>query len=160
VACRGAISGRSTYLKVTKLAPLDIEAHNLLIDQLEAVGQLDEAIQAYLDLAEVHYDLADMNGVRKAFAEALHLAQESGADRSWRVKILYRMADRDLQRLDLRQALRTFEQIRMGPMTKSSLKLAELNFRLGQESMALSEVDNYVAYLGSKGQKKALACWA
>jgi tetratricopeptide (TPR) repeat protein len=147
------------YRQVIKLAPLDVEAHSLLINQLEAIGQVNEAIQAYLDLAEVHYDLADMNGVRNAFFEALRLVQERGADRSWRVKILYRMADHDLQRLDLRQALCTFEQIRMlePDDEKARIKLAEINFRLGQESLALSEVDNYVAYLGSKGQKEKAA---
>jgi tetratricopeptide (TPR) repeat protein len=120
---------------------------------------LNEAIQAFLDLAEVHYDLADMNGVRNAYFEALRLAQETGADRSWRVKIMYRMADHDLQRLDLRHALRTFEQIRIlqPDDEKARIKLAELNLRLGQESMALSEVDNYVAYLGSKDQKEKAA---
>jgi predicted Zn-dependent protease len=77
-------------------------------------------------------------------------------DRAWRVTILYRMADIDVQSLDWRQALRIFEQIRtlQPDEEKARLKLVELNFRLGQEAQGLAELDNFIAYLASAGQKE------
>jgi predicted Zn-dependent protease len=63
------------------------------------------------------------------------------------------MADIDMQHLDWRQALRLFEQIRTlhpeeVPVRKN---LVDLNLRLVQPKQALAELDNYLAYLDSRG---------
>jgi tetratricopeptide (TPR) repeat protein len=65
------------------------------------------------------------------------------------------MADIDLQSLDWRQAVRSFEQIRsLQPDDEQARsKLVELNFRLGQTVQALAELDNYIAYLLQNGQR-------
>jgi predicted Zn-dependent protease len=65
------------------------------------------------------------------------------------------MADIDMQHLDWRQALRLFEQIRTlqpeeVPVRKN---LVDLNLRLDQPNQALAELDNYLAYLDSSGQR-------
>ncbi len=93
---------------------------------------------------------------RKTYAQALKLAQQTNAERLWKVKTLHRMADIDLQSLDWRQALRDFEQIRnLEPDDdKARLSLIDLNFRLGQSTQALAELDNYVAFLWKNGQKE------
>lgn len=142
------------YRRILTLAPMDMGARKLLIDQLVERGQVPLAIAEYLSLTEVYYNLADLNMVRKTYTEALHLAQQSKVDRSWRVKILHGMADIDLQSLDWRQALRIYEQIRtMQPDDeKSRASLIDLNFRLGQEAQAIGELDNYITYLCGVGQ--------
>ncbi|HEX9028133.1 MAG TPA: tetratricopeptide repeat protein, partial [Anaerolineales bacterium] len=116
----------------------------------------ENALSEYLKLADVYYDLADLEMARKSFTDALRLAQQTRVDRSWRVQILHRMADIDLQSLDWRQALRIFEQIRtlQPDDQKARLSLVELNFRLGQEPQALGELDNYLAYLINAGQRE------
>jgi predicted Zn-dependent protease len=65
------------------------------------------------------------------------------------------MADIDMQHLDWRQALRLFEQIRtLRPEDASARKsLVDLNIRLDQPNQALAELDNYMAYLDSNGQR-------
>lgn len=137
------------YRKVTQLAPMDLNARKRLIELLVARDQLEEAVQEYIHLAEVYYNLADLEMARKTYKEALRLAQQPRVDRQWRVKILHLMADIDLQSLEWRQALRIFEQIRtLKPDDEPSrLSLIELNYRLGQEQAALAEVDNYINYL-------------
>lgn len=137
------------YRKVTQLAPMDLNARKRLIELLVARDQLEEAVQEYIHLAEVYYNLADLEMARKTYKEALRLAQQPRVDRQWRVKILHLMADIDLQSLEWRQALRIFEQIRtLQPDDEPSrLSLIELNYRLGQEQAALAEVDNYINYL-------------
>jgi predicted Zn-dependent protease len=59
------------------------------------------------------------------------------------------MADIDLQRLDWKQALRIFEQIRtLRPDDEGVRKqLVDLNLRLGQQPQAMSELENYLTYL-------------
>ena len=142
------------YRRVTELAPMDLNARARLIDQLISNGNLEEALGEYLELGEVYYSLADLELARKTYTEALRMAQQSQVDRSWRVDILHRMADIDLQSLDWRQALRIFEQIRtLQPRDgKSRSNLIELNFRLGQHKAALNELDSFITYLRDSGE--------
>ncbi len=143
------------YRRIIDLAPMDLNARSRLIEQLIAHDQIEEAIQEYLDMADVYYNQADLDMARKTYTEALRLAQQSKVDRSWRVRVLYNLADIDLQSLDWRQALRIFEQIRtLQPgEEKARSNLIELNFRLGQETLALGELDNYIAHLAGAGQR-------
>jgi tetratricopeptide (TPR) repeat protein len=148
------------YRRVIRLAPMDMAARGRLIDLLSGSGQTEEAIREYMDLAELYYSLADLDMVRKTYTEALRLAQTSRVDRSLRVQIMRRMADIYQQSLDWRQALRVFEQIRtMQPEDEAArASILQLNLRMGQESQALSELDNYLTFLLSAGQRdKAIA---
>lgn len=151
-------SGRAIdmYRRIIELAPMDLGARSSLIEQFVSRGQVDYALGEYIKLADVYYDLADLGMARKTFTDALRLAQQSRVDRSWRVRILHRMADIDLQSLDWRQALRIFEQIRtlQPDDEKARASLVELNFRLGQEPQALGELDNYLTYLINAGQRE------
>ena len=142
------------YQRIIELAPMDLDARACLIDQLIAIGEIETALTEYINLAEVHYNLANLDPARQTYAEALRLAQNPKIDRAWRVDILQRMSDIDLQSLDWRQAMRNFEQIRtLQPDDESARSsLIELNLRLGQEIQALAELDNFIAFLVGSGQ--------
>lgn len=142
------------YRKVVALEPGDFTARGKLIDQLVAIGQIDEAIDEYIHLAQVHYNLADLNKARKTYTEALRTAQSANMDRELRVNLMHHMADIDLQSLDWRQALRIFEQIRtlQPDDEKARTNLVELNLRLGQEQQAMAELDNFISHLASSNQ--------
>jgi predicted Zn-dependent protease len=130
---------------------MDLAARARLIDQLTDRGQYEEAIHEYLELADMHCRLAELDLARKTYATALRLIQRGNVGRDWNVHILQRMADIDLQRLDWKQALRIFEQIRtLQPGDDNTRKqLVELNLRLGQQGQAMSELENYLAHLES-----------
>jgi len=138
--------------RVIELAPMDLAAHSRLIEQLVARGQVNEAINEYLDLADIYYRLAELDMARKTYTTALRLVQQANADRSWNVHILQRMADIDMQRLDWKQALRVFEQIRtLRPEDNVVRKsLVELNLRMARFEQALAELENYLTYLESQ----------
>jgi tetratricopeptide (TPR) repeat protein len=142
--------------RVIQLAPMDLGARNHLIDLLLAHEKIEEAIREYIDLADTYYHLADLDKARMTYTAALRLAQQTVTERLWSVNILYRMADIDMQRLDWRQALRVYEQIRtLEPNDeKARVQLVGLNFRMGQESPALTELDGYISYLVSNGQNE------
>jgi len=141
--------------RVVQLAPMDLAARTRLIDQLLARGQIDEALAEYLELAETYYRLAELDLARKTYATALRQAQQSNNNRSWSLQILRRMADIDVQRLDWRQALRVYEQIRtLQPDDLDSRKqIIELNLRLNQMAQAEAELDNYLNYLEGLGRR-------
>ncbi len=139
--------------RVIELAPMDLAARSRLIDQLTARGQVNEAVNEYLDLADIYYRLAELDMARKTYTTALRLVQQAGADRTWNVHILQRMADIDMQRLDWKQAVKVFEQIRtLRPDDKAARKnLVELNLRMGRPDQAGAELDNYMGYLEKNG---------
>lgn len=142
---------QATYIlrRVIQLSPMDLASRNRLIEQLVARGQVDEAIGEYMDLADIYYRLAELDMARKAYTTALRLAQQPNANRAWSIKILQRMADIDMQRLDWRQAIRVYEQIRtLTPEDFSTREsLIELNLRLAQVPQAQAELESFVAYL-------------
>jgi len=141
--------------RVIQMAPMDITIRNRLIEILTNQGKGKEAIQQTLNLAGVYYQLADLDKARLTFTEALRLAQQARIDRSEIVQVLYKIADIDMQRLDLRQATRVFEQIRTiepEDMTARS-HLVDMNYRLGQENAAITEIDNYVGLLENGGKR-------
>ncbi len=135
--------------RVVQLAPMDMVARSKLIDQLVARGQVEEAIREYIELADTYYRLAELDNARKTYTNALRFIQQANADRSWNVHILQRMADIDMQKLDWKQAIRVYEQIRtLRPEDEGVRKnLIELILRLGQPAQANAELENYLMYL-------------
>ncbi len=149
---RGEVNQASKLLRrVIQLAPMDLAARTHLIDQLVARGQVDEAVNEYMELADIYYRLAELDMARKTYTTALRVVQQANADRSWNVNILQRMADIDMQRLDWKQALRVFEQIRtLRPDDETVRKqLIDLNLRMAQPPQAMAELENFIAYLES-----------
>ncbi|MGB8983584.1 MAG: tetratricopeptide repeat protein, partial [Anaerolineales bacterium] len=146
--------------RVVELAPMDMGARKKLIDQLVARGLVDDAVREYLKLADAYYSLAELDMARKTYTTTLRVVQQANADRSWNMHILQRMADIDMQRLDWKQAIRVYEQIRtMHPDDGGVRKnLVELSLRMGQPAQANAEIESYLAYLqtqnrGSEGIK-------
>jgi len=145
----------SLFRRIVEVAPMDLSARSRLIDQLAANGQVDDAIGEYLDLADIYYRLAELDMARKTCTTALRLAQQGGANRTWSVKLLQRMADIDMQHLDWRQAMRVFEQLRtLEPDDLSVRKnLIELNLRLNQQPQATAELENLITHLDGAGRR-------
>jgi tetratricopeptide (TPR) repeat protein len=138
---------------------MDRTARNRLIRRLIDQGQVDHAIHEYIKLADVHYRLAQLDVARTTYENALRLAQQTNADPTWSTRILKHMADIDMQRLDWRQAMRVYEQLRTLAPDDSVTRthLIDLNVRLGQETQASAELDNFLSYLaGMAMEQKAL----
>ncbi|HEY3473687.1 MAG TPA: tetratricopeptide repeat protein, partial [Anaerolineales bacterium] len=142
--------------RVIQLAPMDMVARTKLIDQLMARGQVDDAIREYLELADSYYRLAELEQARRTYTTALRVMQQSNADHKWNIHILQRMADIDMQRLDWKQAIRVYEQIRtLRPDDEGVRKnLIELSLRLGQPAQANAEIESYLTYLQTHGHSE------
>ncbi|MBK7319322.1 tetratricopeptide repeat protein [Candidatus Villigracilis affinis] len=152
---RGEVMQATKLLRrIIQLAPMDLGSRNRLIDQLVARGQTDEAVREYLELAAIHYRLAELDLARKTYTTALRLVQQGNANRDWNAHIMQRMADIDLQRLDWKQALRIYEQLRsITPDDESTRRqLVELNLRMAQPDKAMGELENYITYLEGQGK--------
>ena len=69
------------------------------------------------------------------------------------------MADIDMQRLDWKQAIRVYEQIRtLRPDDEGTRKnLIDLSLRLGQPAQAAAELESYISYLqGSNNRDRVV----
>ena len=145
------------FASVLQRAPINIPARTKLIDLLMQQDRMEEAIEQYMELAELYSQMADMDGTRKTFAEALDLARRSSVQPQWELKILHKMGDLDLSLLDWRGALRTYEQIQeLDPADDKAGNLAiDLNLRLGQEEQAGRVLDRNLEYLVAHGKSTA-----
>ncbi|NMC84529.1 MAG: tetratricopeptide repeat protein [Anaerolineaceae bacterium] len=132
--------------RVTRLAPMDLSVRGMLIDLLKSIGRLDDAIQQYMDLANIYYLLAELDLSRQTYQSALALSQQSSSTRQWAIQILNKLADIELQSLDWKQAIRIFEQLRslqpQDPAPRATL--IDLHLQMGANVAAMSELDSYL----------------
>ena len=145
------------YERIVDVSPMNTEVRELLIDQITAQGNFEEAIAEYIKMADVYYRLAQLEMAKSTYEMALNLAQDSDLDLEWTTQILHQMADIDLQRLDWRKALGVYEQLRsLVPSDEIARRnLVQLNLRLGEETVANAELDNYLKHLQEQSEENA-----
>lgn len=140
--------------RVSLIAPMDLSIRNKLIDLYSIQGKTEESLQQYIELGDIYYRLAELDVARQTYLSGLKIAQETKGYRGWVLKIIEKVADIDIQRLDLRNAIRMYEQLRtLQPEdAPARAKLIDLNLRLGQTDQAISELDSYISLLGKTGR--------
>jgi tetratricopeptide (TPR) repeat protein len=143
------------FKRILFVTPMDIKVRERLIGLLVAQDKIDDALKEYMELADMFYRLAELDKARQTYLTSLNLAQKSKNNRGWGVEILMKVADIDLQRLNLRQAVRIYEQVRTIQPDNAGVRsqIVLLNFRLGQDGIALGEVDAFVQLLESSGKR-------
>jgi tetratricopeptide (TPR) repeat protein len=131
------------YERALKLAPMNTVVRTKLINTLISHGKIDQALTHYLNLAESYYQLAQMDQARETYQEALKLAPRGTSEQRWQVRILHKIGDIDMQRVDWRRAIESYTQIRkLAPDDeKARLTLMELQYRLNQPKLAIAELD-------------------
>jgi tetratricopeptide (TPR) repeat protein len=140
--------------RIVEMSPMDMAVRNHLIDQLIANGKSNQAIKELVKLAEVHYSLAELAEARKAYTRSLRYIQQSGADTSWQVRVMHRIADIDVQSLNWRRALSIYQQICAIQYDNidANRKLIDLNFRLGERNQAITALENFIKILRGEGR--------
>lgn len=153
---RGDLSHAIQLLhRVIRIAPLNLESRQSLIEILLGQGQVSDAISEYLGMADVYYQLADLEQARKIYYQTLKLAESTPNNQEVVVQILYRMADIDLQSLDWRhamQALLMIKKIKPDEL-RARENLIELYIRLSQPDQAQDELEEYLGQLMDDDQK-------
>ncbi|MBX3062835.1 MAG: tetratricopeptide repeat protein [Anaerolineae bacterium] len=136
-------SASSILYEVVKIAPTDVGLRTSLIELLERQEKWNEVLDEYIGLGNAYYELADSEQARAAYGEANRLAQRLNASPDKRIEILARVAELDMSRLDLRQAQRTYEQIRtLAPNDDNARKaLVDIYYRLNNAIEATKELD-------------------
>lgn len=141
---RGDLERASEILEeALRIAPMDIDLHLSLIELLERKGAHAEVLNQYIDLADAYYQLADLDAAHSTYRAATQLAERIEAPLDKRIHIMHRLGDIDVSRLELRQAMRTYEQIRrLDPEDERARRtLVDLNYRLKDPISAIRELD-------------------
>jgi len=138
--------------EVITLAPTDVGLRTSLIELLEKEERWPELLDQYIRLAGSYAELADLEQARATYQEAMRLAQRINAEPKKRAEILHHIAEIDLSRLDLRQALRTYEQIRVidPENVEARRALIDLNYRLNNAVDAVKELDGLLRIYAQK----------
>jgi len=140
------------YRKALVAAPMTISIRERLIDLMVAHGELDLALDEYVALGESYYRLARVDVALERYQQALSLADRTKAPTDWRVSILHRVADLHMQRVHWKEATAVYERIlRLLPDDEQAgFRLVELRYRLGQEALALRDVDALIVRYGKR----------
>jgi tetratricopeptide (TPR) repeat protein len=146
------------YNRALKLAPMDTTVRAKLIDILVSHGKIEEALEHYLILAESYYNLAQMDRAREIYQEALKLAPRGAPGQRWTVRILHKVGDIDMQRVDWKRAVGVYEQIRKQAPDdeRARLTLMGLYHRLGRPDLAVGELDGLIKAYRERGKTERI----
>jgi len=136
----------AVYRVAAGLAPMDVKICERLVELLIGLGEIDRALEEYLALAEAYYRLARLGEAIETYGVALKLAPQSGSPQEWKVRLLRRRADLQMQRASWREALVDYEKLRrLAPDDEETWRaLVNLYFRLGRRKEALEEIDSFI----------------
>ena len=142
------------YQRITRLTPMDVRVRAELIDLLTLRGEVDQALEQYLILADAHYQLAQVDRALEKYNDALKLASSSANEIGWKVDILHRMGDIYNQRVDWAQAAAAYASIvAVSPDDeRAQLSLVDLYYKQGQSDQALHSLDALLGFYQSSGK--------
>ena len=146
------------YRRALLAAPMAIAVREKLIDLLVAHGGIELALEEYVALGESCYRLARVDSALQRYEQALALTDQAEVPAEWQVRILHRVADLQMQRVHWKESAQTYEQIlELSPEDEQAMfRLIELRYRLGQERLALKELDALIVQCGKSKEFGAL----
>jgi tetratricopeptide (TPR) repeat protein len=148
------------YRRILRLKPMDVVIRSRLIDLLISSGEIDQALEEYVALADVYYDLAQPQKALEKYTEALRLAPRASDEQLWRVRLLHNMAEMHTQRANWREAIRFHKQIvAIAPNDeRARLNLIDLNYKMGRTQEADRETVAMLDHYREQGEEeRALA---
>lgn len=151
-------SATATFQRALQLAPMDTGVRAKLIDLLISHGEIDQALEHYLTLADSYYHMAQIDQARETYQEALRLAPRGSPKHRWGVRILHKIGDIYMQRVDWRRAIEIYEQIRkLAPDDERARStLMDLYYRLKRPELAIVELDSLLKIYRKSGKTQRI----
>lgn len=139
---------------VLEMAPMDVPLRESLIELLKDEQRWDEVLDQYIDLADVQHQLGNYDLSRDTYIMAERIAGRTQAPPDKMVRVKHRIADIDQMRLDMRRALKTYEEIiQIAPDDERALRmLVDINFRQGNSVEAVRRLDKLLGVYARQKQ--------
>jgi tetratricopeptide (TPR) repeat protein len=154
---RGAArQAAAMYRQALKMAPMDTAVRTKLIDLLIRHGEIEQALSQYLILADSFYHLAQMDQAYEIYQEALRLVPRVDDEADWTVRILHKVGDIAMQRVDWKRAVSVYNQILESAPgdERAHLTLMELYHRLNQPRRAIGELEALLEIYREEGREE------
>jgi tetratricopeptide (TPR) repeat protein len=148
------------YKRILRLMPMDVVVRSRLIDLLISSGEIDQALDEYLALADTYFQLAQVDKALEKYAEALRLVPRASDEQERRVRLLRKMADIQMRRANWREATVLYRQlVSVAPEDeRARLQLIDLYYKLGRTKEAdKTTVQMIEYYRGQDETDRALA---
>jgi len=140
--------------EVLEMAPLDVSIRTSLIELLEEENRVAEALDQYIDLAKTYNQLGNFDLSRETYNTAERVAKRISAPADKMAKIKHNLADMDMTRLEMRRALKTYEEIvELVPEDELAYrKLIDLNYNQGNQVEAIRRLDKLLSIYAKNKQ--------
>ena len=148
------------YSQMLRLKPMDVAIRSRLIGLLTSSGEIDQALEQYVALADAYYDQAQVNKALEKCTEALRLVPRATDEEEWWGRLLRTMADIHTRHANWQEALRVYQQLVAGAPDdeRARLNLIDLNYKLGRIKQADKETITMYEHYRSQGEgERALA---
>jgi tetratricopeptide (TPR) repeat protein len=146
------------YQRILRMTPMDIPTRTTLIKLLISHGEIDQALDQYMQLADTYYQLAQIDKARETYQDALSYAPRGSTGKLWSLKIYSHLADIDMQRIDWRRAIQNYEQVKaLAPDDeKAHVSLIELYYKIGYNQRAIKELDELMMLYKTAGKMRKM----
>ncbi len=148
------------YKRMLQLQPMDVAVRSRLIDLLISSGEIDQALDQYLSLADTYRTLAQPDKALEKCSEALRLVPRASDEAEWRVHLLHYMSEIHIRRANWQMAAQLTLQIvsRVPDDERARLSLIDLYYKLGRVKEADGETVRLTDYYHARGEDmRALA---
>jgi len=144
----------SILQNVLELAPLDVQVRESLIELYEEEERWDEALDQYVDLADTHHQLGNFDQSRDTYGLAERIAARVNSKPEKIIHIKHRIGDIDQMRLDIKKALKTYEEIiQIAPEDERAHRmLVDLTYRQGNMVDAIRRLDKLLGIYAKSRQ--------
>ncbi len=148
----------NVYKRLLQLMPLDVAAHSRLINLLMSSGEIDEAVEQYMQLADTYFQLAQPDKAIEKYAEALRLTPRTMDEKGWKTRVLRQMADVQARRANWREARQLYLQLlALDPDDdRSHLHTIDLSFKLDQAQQADQHVVALINRYEAQGKRQEI----
>jgi tetratricopeptide (TPR) repeat protein len=146
------------YKRILRLMPMDVVVRSRLIDLLISSGEIDQALDQYLALADAYYQMAQVNKSLEKYSEALRLVPRASDESVWRVRLLRKMADIHMRRANWHEAVELYRQLVVAAPEdeRARLNLIDLYYKLGRSREADQATVTMIDYYRAEGDQERL----
>ncbi len=146
------------YQRILQMTPMEIPTRTTLIKLFISHGEIDQALDQYMQLADTYYQLAQIDKARETYQEALSFAPRGSTGKQWALKIYCHLGDIDMQRIDWRRAIQDYEQAKsIAPEDeKARISLIELYYKVGHNTRAIRELDELMTIYKAAGKTRKM----
>lgn len=148
----------TTYRSALKIAPDDVGTRSKLIDLLAQQNRTEEALEQYLDLGESYARVNQVGKALEKFAEGARLATRAGSSGKTALTLRHRLAEMRARQNDFAGALAAYQEIRQHSPEdeRAHFYIVDLEFRLGQTSAALRELEALLARYQTRNEPQKI----